>query len=278
MRTSPARAADAEIEASLIALLDSFPDAHVAALSATGHLCDIPADAPLAGRRVLDAQTGFDLVAPSSRQTLFDLFVRAKDDGACEAHLTTSAGYTVTAYLLDVRHRWGVYALVWVPHGRDMADAPVRLPSPELLVPRCGHLWRNERAETIRVDDAICRLLGYSESELLAVSAIDLLHPDDYLGAVHQWLDIVGATPGASRRSRGRRRRSDGSWVWLEVTNTNRLDDPDEPHVYSEMIDVSGEEAALDELSRHRELLRRITATVPLGLHLWRDHAAGPTA
>jgi PAS domain S-box-containing protein len=267
--TDTTRVAEAEIEASLAALLATYPDAPVAALGATGHLCEIPTGTSLAGRRVLDSESGFDLVAPSSRQTLFDLFVRAKDDGACEARITTSAGHTVTTYLLDLRHRWGVYVLVWVPHGRGMADAPVRLPRPEPLVPRCGRLWRNERAETIRVDDGICAMLGYSEPELLSIRAVDLLHPDDYIVAVHQWLDIVGASPGASRRSRGRRRRADGSWLWLEVTNTNRLDDPDEPHVHSEMIDVSEEVAARAELHRHREVLRRISESVPLGLYLW---------
>ena len=36
-----------------------------------------------------------------------------------------------------------------------------------------------------------------------------------------------------------RHRHRDGSWVWLEVTNYNFLDDPARNHVATEMIDVS---------------------------------------
>lgn len=271
MTSETIRLSDQRIDDSIRALLDTYPDAAVAALSESWQFCAIPEGVPVAGHPVLHARDALELVAAGSHQTMLDMFVRAREDGACQARLTTIDGLAATGYVLDVRRCWGVYLLIWVMAGRDQPASPVDLPTPKTVAPRYGRMWRNRHADTIRVDPGMCRMLGYSEAELASIAPLELLHPDDQRDALDEWLDIVGAAPGSVRRARARRRRADGSWVWLEVTNTNHLDDPDQPHVLSEMIDVSEEIAVREQLRHHQGLLQRIAATVPLGLWVLRS-------
>ena len=67
------------------------------------------------------------------------------------------------------------------------------------------------------------------------------------------------AVPGPARRIRLRHLRSDGSWMWLELTNHNLLHDPDYECMVSEIVDISEEMAA-------HELVDRLANAVPVGL------------
>jgi len=63
-----------------------------------------------------------------------------------------------------------------------------------------------------------------------------------------------------------RHRRVDGGWVWFEVTNHNRLADPACGDVLADMIDVSEEMAAQEEVKAHESLLHRLAETLPIGV------------
>jgi diguanylate cyclase (GGDEF)-like protein/PAS domain S-box-containing protein len=54
--------------------------------------------------------------------------------------------------------------------------------------------------------------------------------------------------------------------VWFEVTNHNLLDDPDRKVVVSEIVDISDEMAAHEELRAREQLLDRLAEAIPLGL------------
>jgi diguanylate cyclase (GGDEF)-like protein/PAS domain S-box-containing protein len=78
-------------------------------------------------------------------------------------------------------------------------------------------------------------------------------------------------TPGSSTRLRARHRRRDGSWIWMEVTNNNRLEHS-EGRVVTDMIDISDEMVALESLRQREQLLARLTEALPSGvLHIGRD-------
>ena len=94
---------------------------------------------------------------------------------------------------------------------------------------------------------------------------LDYVHPDDHERAIDSWL-WMASTTGGSSRWRGRYRRADGSDIWIETTNVNRLDDPAHPHVASELVDVSDEMKALDALRANEQFLRRITEALPVGV------------
>src|SRR4029077_3053377 len=71
---------------------------------------------------------------------------------------------------------------------------------------------------------------------------------------------------GRDQHTRLRRRRKDGSWVWLDTTLHNFLNQPDANHVLVENIDISAEMAAQEALQEREELLRRLTDAMPVGL------------
>jgi len=71
----------------------------------------------------------------------------------------------------------------------------------------------------LRVNDALCRLLGYQEEELLQRTALDITHPDD-LQAARDFLQELETTQSHSRVYEKRYVCKDGSIVWVRVTGT----------------------------------------------------------
>ena len=73
-------------------------------------------------------------------------------------------------------------------------------------------------------------------------------------------------------RVRVRYRHANGHYVWLEVTNDNRLEDPEFGCVLSEMVDISDEMAQLEALRDRERLLARLAEALPIGIcHLRPD-------
>jgi diguanylate cyclase (GGDEF)-like protein/PAS domain S-box-containing protein len=83
--------------------------------------------------------------------------------------------------------------------------------------------------------------------------------------AIDNWMEML-ASPGPGRRVRLRHRRRDESWVWLEASNHNLLNDPDHRCVVSEMVDISEEMAAHEELRAREQLLDGVAEAIPVGL------------
>jgi diguanylate cyclase (GGDEF)-like protein/PAS domain S-box-containing protein len=101
--------------------------------------------------------------------------------------------------------------------------------------------------------------------EVIGLRTLDLVHPDDQALAIDNWMDMV-ASHGPSHRVRLRHHHRDGSWVWIEITNNNLLEDPHHRCVLAEMVDISEEMATHESLRAREQLLTRIAETIPLGL------------
>jgi diguanylate cyclase (GGDEF)-like protein/PAS domain S-box-containing protein len=125
---------------------------------------------------------------------------------------------------------------------------------------------KDVRAQIIAADPAVELLLGWTADELAGSRALELVHPDDQERAIASWFDLLSAPAGSARRVRLRHLHRDGRVVWFEITNHLHLDDPVQPHVFAEMLDISDEMTAHEALRANEQLLRRLTESLPLGV------------
>jgi len=257
------------LETVLGSLLSLYPQAPVAALKPDGIWVPVPASIPLLGNRVLEARSGLDLVVQEDRVRLlatWDL-VLSKGSGRCLAHLVEQPDVTVAFYGLDLREAHGVILVLFAPAPADAAiDGSAvqasRAPKP---APRFATMYKDERSFIVKIDDALTQILGWSAEEMQGHRSIEFIHQDDHALAIDNWMEML-ASPGPGRRVRLRHRRRDGSWVWFEVTNHNLLDDPAHSCVIAEIVDISEEMSAQEELRAREQLLDRLAEAIPLGL------------
>jgi diguanylate cyclase (GGDEF)-like protein/PAS domain S-box-containing protein len=250
----------------LSSLLDRYPQAPVAALKPDGVCVPVPDSIALVENCVLEARSGLDLVVHEDRVRLFTTWDRVLSTGAarCLAHLVHDPETTVAFYGLDLRESHGIVLVMFVPVDAavDSAVTMSHVPKPP---PRFATIYKDERSFIVKIDDAMTELLGWSAEEMEGHRSIEFIHRDDHALAIDNWMEML-ASPGPGRRVRLRHRRRDGSWVWFEVTNHNLLDDPDRKVVVSEIVDISDEMAAHEELRAREQLLDRLAEAIPLGL------------
>jgi diguanylate cyclase (GGDEF)-like protein/PAS domain S-box-containing protein len=139
-------------------------------------------------------------------------------------------------------------------------------PNPgDRATPTCS-LVRNEAGVITAVGDSVVDVLGWRPDQLIGRPSTDLIHPNDQASAVAAWFAMVHA-PGSTRKWRGRYRTSEGRWRWIEAVNTNRLDDPESPGVFTTMRGAATDHSSLeDELRAREELIARLTDALPVGV------------
>ena len=262
-----ARPLTAEERSDLVeGLLDQYPEASVMAPAETGRLRPIPAGVPLTTHRpVTGHDTALELVAPADIVNVIETWKRATQYGlgVCVVSSLDDADTQLTMYFVDVRERFGTFIGICVtPDGSPLTGSRG---DRDGLRPRLTVVRKTRLAEFLDVDDAFPVLLGHGRDEIRGRRNLDLIHPDDQARAIANWVDLLGH-PGGVRQVRLRHQHADGHWVWFEVTNHNRLDDPAEACVVTEMIDVSEEMAAQEELRASQQLLVRLTEALPVGV------------
>ena len=168
-------------------------------------------------------------------------------------------------YMLELRHDHGVIIGVCAEGDASPADDLIEGLCLPVLPPRLARAGKDAGAVITWAEPALTQILGWSLEELVGRRIIELVHPDDRETGIVNWLELLDA-PGPGRPVRLRHLHRDGSWVWLQVTNDNRLDDPVHNDVLAEMVDISEEMGALEALHAREQLLRQLTETVPVGL------------
>ena len=119
---------------------------------------------------------------------------------------------------------------------------------------------RDEPGRFLRVNNAMCRMLGYSRDELLATSFAAITHPehrDDDLSALQRAMD----GKQQSYRTEKRYLRSDGEPVWVSV-NTSVVRDADGAALFA----ITQFEDIGDRRKAHLELARRARVDPLTGL------------
>jgi diguanylate cyclase (GGDEF)-like protein/PAS domain S-box-containing protein len=106
----------------------------------------------------------------------------------------------------------------------------------------------------LRVNDAMCRILGYPPDQLIGRSYVDITHPDDcgpdnlaMAQAIAGRLDV--------HRNEKRYRRADGGWVWVSLSTSVVRDATGQALVgITQFEDVSDRRLAHQELTRRARL------------------------
>ena len=255
----------AALEIALNTLLERHPDAWVAAQKPNGQFTAMPESVPLRNQRVVQGPSStLEMVIPSDRRVVIEAWDRLLNEGGANAtvHAYGDASRTITMHFIDMTHKYGVLIGIFLGYGAQTApDAPEE----KVLVPRTTVLRKSQMGMILAVDEAATAILGWQADEMIGHRSLDFIHPDDQERAVANWMELYGRE-GLSQRVRLRHRHKDGSWVWLEVTNHNRLEDPDDPCVVADNVDVTEEVMALEALRDNERLLRRLTEALPVGV------------
>ncbi len=253
------------MQAGLLSLLEQHPGSLVAAIGDDGIFVPWPASLPRGSHGVLPGRSAMDFVVPDDWQEIIRAWEAAHAHGAARAvvHLSAEPSEDVDLYYFDAVAAHGVFVGVLVgSRARDALAQGIEL---DEAPPRLGRAEKSEGAVILSVDDATQQILGWSADDLVGMRTLDLIHPEDHETAIRSWMAMLAAR-ATGPRVRLRHRRRDGSWVWLEVTNHNLLDDAEHGRVVADMIDVTEEVEAQQALFRREQLFARLAQALPSGL------------
>ena len=120
----------------------------------------------------------------------------------------------------------------------------------------------------LQVNRALCRLVGYSEEQLLELNISDLTHPDDLEATLDRTRQQVQGMHAGSRIEK-RYLRADGTTVWVAVTST-LVRDAAGSALYSvaEIENINDRVHAQAALSEAEERFRRAFNDAPIGMGL----------
>ncbi len=261
-------AATRTVDAVLASLLARHPRATVASINEDAVVVATPPGVPVASTHRLIGEDGSTLnfVVPQDRSVIVNLYVQARTSGLATGtvRLAGEPDHPVTAHFVDCRSVHGAVVCVISEQLDDVHDLLAQWTAPH-LPPRLARAIKDESAVYVSVDEAFSQILGWGRDELVGERALQIVHPDDHDLAIANWVDML-EHPGPGRRVRLRHQHKDGHWVWLEIMNDNRLDDPDERAVVAEMVDISEEMATHEALRASEQLLRELAQTIPIGL------------
>ncbi len=249
------------------ALLREHSDALVCGLSSNGLIVPVPNTVGLWGQAAIEGRAVIDGVVAEDRATVISLWQLAQHEGASAGNvrMLSKPASWVTLHFLDVREIHGTLMCIILPNDQEVEeDGRPAAKEQTPAAPRFSTLLEDEGANVLECDDAFTQMFGYTPQELIGKSVLDQIHPDDQGRAVEGWLAVLSTR--RAQQTRLRRRRKDGTWMWVDTTLHNFLNQPDRNYVLIEIIDVTAEMHAQEVLEEREELLRRITDAMPVGL------------
>ncbi len=263
--SSPVEQSGRELAMGAEALLREHPGAMVCALAGNGLIVPVPQTVGLWGQSLIEGRALIDNVVAADRTAVVKLWLKAQQEGAASTKVRMLSSPTTwsTLHFVDLREVHGVFLGVILPSDEDAEQAPSE-EDREPAAPRFCTLTEDEGARVLGADEAFTQMFGYTEAELLGKSVLDQIHPDDQGRAVEGWLAVISSN--RAQQTRLRRRRRDGSYMWVDTTLHNFLNVPGRNCVVVEIIDISAEMAAQEALHEHEQLLRRLTDAMPVGL------------
>src|SRR5258706_7226806 len=113
---------------------------------------------------------------------------------------------------------------------------------------------------------AISRILGYSTEEIIGTNVFKLMHPDDAMEGRRRFATSVNKQAAPVDAPDLRYRHADGTWRYLEVLRTNRLDDPAVRAIVVNFRDVTDRNNALETAERLRRRYEVILNSIGEGV------------
>ncbi len=255
-----------QILAAALHALDADPNMGVVAVNGLGLCVPLPATMQLAARRELTGYaSGVDFVVPDDLILILDVWAAARRTGSAEvrARLARDPSCSVTIRVYDTTPAYGVFlVLVELPASSEVAYSGIQSPA---LRPRVSTVRKDDLGIIIEVDDAYGAILGWAVEDVVGHRSLEFVDPEDHACAVASWIALMSA-PSVRQRTRLRYKAADGSWRWFETTSVNRLGDTAHGDVLSEMVDITDEMSAQEQLRSRELLLRRLTQTLPVGV------------
>jgi PAS domain S-box-containing protein len=229
------------------ALLREHPNALVCGLGVDGLTVAIPHSVQLWGQIALEGRAVIDHVVTGDRKLVIDTWFDALRNGVseCQVRLLSDPKRSFRLHFLDLRQQHGIILSVLVPTDGEADERMLGEIPPPVASPFCT-LIEDARGHVLDCDESFTAMFGYEPAELAGESAMHQIHPDDQARALERWLAL--ASSRRPQRVRVRRMCKDGSWLWVDVTLHNYLNDPDRQHVLVELTDVSSEMTAWDAL------------------------------
>jgi diguanylate cyclase (GGDEF)-like protein/PAS domain S-box-containing protein len=253
------------VELAAEAMLREHPAALVCGLASDGLIVPIPRTVALWGQAAIEGRALIDRVVTADRKTVIDAWMQTQRVGAGEGkvRMLDRPSRWMKLHFLDLRASHGVLLGVVLPTG-DAADDDGEAAELPPATPRFSTLLEDEGARVLDCDEAFTQMFGYTAAELIGESVLEQIHPEDQGRAVEGWLAMLSTR--RPQQMRCRRKRKDGSFMWIDTTLHNYLNQPDRNHVLVEIIDVSVEMAAQEALQDQGALLRRLIEAMPDGL------------
>jgi PAS domain S-box-containing protein len=110
------------------------------------------------------------------------------------------------------------------------------------------------------VNEPMCRMLGYSERELLGRTYMDLTHPDDHIADEALRLRVL-AGETTNNHIEKRYYHKDGHVVWgLLAVSLVRTEGGEPAYFAAQITDITRQKATEEELARHADELQRSNA------------------
>lgn len=237
----------------------------VGALDGEGFFTSLPDSVPRGPNQVFLAAHAIEAIHHDDVGRTIEMWEEALTTGFGERELRMANGTEVRVRIYDVRERYGVLVCVAVSLDGRPLDPRVGATDESAQRPRICRLSKDARATIIGVDPAVEPMLGWRPEDLVGRRHLDFVHPDDGPTVVDTWITLLGR-PGTPQHLRLRQLCRDGSYMWVEVINHNRLHDPDHGDIVCDIIDISEQVAAEQALREREEMLDKLTQSLPSGV------------